>query len=58
MPGFDAYTNTVLPIKPDWYATKLIYTDKLIVDNVLAFKELSGINYQKLDKIIKSQPNL
>ena len=58
VPGFDAYTNTVLPIKPDWYATKLIYTDKLIVDNVLAFKELSGINYQKLDKIIKSQPNL
>ena len=58
VPGFDAYTNTVLPIKPDWYATKLIYTDKLIVDNVLAFKELSGINYQKLDKIIKLQPNL
>ena len=58
VPGFDAYTNTVLPIKPDWYATKLIYTDKLIADNVLAFKELSGINYQKLDKIIKSQPNL
>ena len=58
VPGFDAYTNTVLPIKPDWYATKLIYTDKLIADNVLAFKELSGINYQKLDKIIKLQPNL
>ena len=58
VPGFDAYTNTVLPIKPDWYATKLIYTDKLIADNVLAFKKLSGINYQKLDKIIKSQPNL
>jgi hypothetical protein len=58
VPGFDVYTNTVLPIKPDWYATKLIYTDKLIADNVLAFKELSGINYQKLDKIIKLQPNL
>ena len=58
VPGFDAYTNTVLPMKPDWYATKLIYTDKLIADNVLAFKKLSGINYQKLDKIIKSQPNL
>jgi len=58
VPGFDAYTNTVLPMKPDWYATKLIYTDKLIADNVLAFKELSGINYQKLDKIIKLQPNL
>ena len=58
VPGFDAYTNTVLPIKPDWYATKLIYTDKLIADNVLAFKKLSGINYQKLDKIIKLQPNL
>ena len=58
VPGFDAYTNANLPVKLDWYATKLIYTDNTISDNTLAFKKLSGINYQKLDKIIQLQPGL
>ena len=58
VPGFDVYINTKLPIKTDWYASKLIYTANNISDNNVAFRELSGINYQKLDKIIQLQPSL
>lgn len=58
VPGFDAYRNTRLLDKTDWYASKLIYTANNISDNNVAFRELSGTNYQKLDKIIKLQPSL
>ena len=58
VPGFNNYLNTYIPLKKDWYQTKVIYDKINISDNNEAFNKLFDVNYQKLDKIVRLQPKL
>jgi hypothetical protein len=57
-PGFADYYNQSIPNKSDWYESREIYANVVIVDNVPAYYSLVGDNINTLNTMISQQPIL
>jgi Iap family predicted aminopeptidase len=57
-PGFADYYNQSIPNKSDWYESREIYANVVIVDNVPAYYSLAGDNINTLNTMISQQPIL
>ena len=58
VPGFNTYSDAVIPPQTTWYEDKSIYSGAYLPDNITGYYNLAGDSITKMNSMINLQPNL
>jgi len=58
VPGFNTYSDAVIPPQTTWYKSEDIYSNAYLPDNITGYYSLAGNSITKMNSMINLQPNL